>query len=211
MQVPRRYGKAVKSGSPNTFMLARGVLPKELGVSQALVDALAAHGIIPRYDTNKLSHVGAIAGSAPGTELAPGFVKCAIIICESTARGVRAVGPKPRPWNGSDTDWDRYQVPSDLPGGRKLVVFAWVDTFASTADAVIVAKEGLSQTLAGITERGLESVIDDVTVCVHNVSTNERVRVGTEQEAGETLPGGLVPDNVGLFAAGIINRPAQPG
>jgi hypothetical protein len=43
-------GKALKCEGKNLYMLASGVAPFELGVSQAVVDALATYDVIPRYD-----------------------------------------------------------------------------------------------------------------------------------------------------------------
>ncbi len=42
--------RAFKAEGQNLYMLAEGVIPADLGVSQTIVDALASHGIIPRYE-----------------------------------------------------------------------------------------------------------------------------------------------------------------
>lgn len=42
----------LKDDGKRRFMLAKGVSPAMLGASQAIVDALAAHGVITRYDVN---------------------------------------------------------------------------------------------------------------------------------------------------------------
>jgi hypothetical protein len=49
-------GKALKVDGKNLYMLAEGVTPTELGVTQTVVDALAAHRIIPWYDVRKATH-----------------------------------------------------------------------------------------------------------------------------------------------------------
>ena len=45
-------GLAIKSPGQNLYMLAEGVTPSQLGVFQSVVDALAAHGVVPRYDVH---------------------------------------------------------------------------------------------------------------------------------------------------------------
>ncbi len=45
-----KQGLAVKADGRNLYMLAEGVTPSMLGVSQPIVDELARHGVIPHYD-----------------------------------------------------------------------------------------------------------------------------------------------------------------
>lgn len=50
-------GLARRNVDTRQYTLAKGVTPAELGVSQDLVDALAAYRIIPKYDVNASTHV----------------------------------------------------------------------------------------------------------------------------------------------------------
>jgi T5orf172 domain len=56
MKVHAARGLAIKADGRNLYMLAQGVTPAKLGVSQAVVDALDAHRVIPRYDVNSNTH-----------------------------------------------------------------------------------------------------------------------------------------------------------
>ncbi len=47
-----KEGRAIKLPGQSQFMVAEGVTPADLGVSQALVDSLAAHNVITRYDVD---------------------------------------------------------------------------------------------------------------------------------------------------------------
>jgi hypothetical protein len=49
-------GKAIKDPDTSLYMLADGVTPAELGVRQAVVNALADFGVIPWYDIAKATH-----------------------------------------------------------------------------------------------------------------------------------------------------------
>jgi hypothetical protein len=51
-----KAGLAIKAEGRNLYMLAQGVKPAMLGVTQSVVDALANHGVIPRYDVDAGSH-----------------------------------------------------------------------------------------------------------------------------------------------------------
>jgi len=52
-----KQGRALKADGRNLYMLANGVTPAAMGVSQRVVDALATHNVIPRYDVNATNHV----------------------------------------------------------------------------------------------------------------------------------------------------------
>lgn len=49
-------GLALKADRRNLYQLSAGTIPAHLGVTQQLVDALAAHGVISRYDIGSASH-----------------------------------------------------------------------------------------------------------------------------------------------------------
>jgi len=51
------YGALQDGERAMVDMLAPGVTPAPMGMSQKVVDALAAHNVIPRYDVNASSHV----------------------------------------------------------------------------------------------------------------------------------------------------------
>jgi hypothetical protein len=55
-----KQGHALKADGKNLYMLAKGVTPAMIGVSQEVVDRLAAHNVIPRYDVNATGHVGPV-------------------------------------------------------------------------------------------------------------------------------------------------------